>query len=83
MADFNGDGFIDLGFANGLSGRFTAVLGNGLGDFSSPYEFDMGDTSARIVTALSIVDVNNDGGLDIVTANTGTSDISVLLRHLV
>ena len=83
VADFNGDGFIDLGFANGLGGKFTAILGNGLGDFSSPYEFDMGDTSARKVSALSIVDVNNDGGLDIVTANTGTSDISVLLRNLV
>jgi hypothetical protein len=82
LADFNGDGLLD--FAGSHHDRYEVVvmLGRGDGTFTnapgSPY-------SARApgkrphTHALVAGDVNQDGKLDLVTANNEDGDISVLL----
>lgn len=78
--DFNGDGKIDLAMGPTVGGKMRVVLGVGNGDFSQPYEFDLGNKAVRLVANVTLADVNLDGLLDIVSANVSSNDISVLLR---
>lgn len=80
--DFNGDGKIDLAMGPTVGGKLRVILGAGQGDFSQPFEFDLGNKAVRQVSNLALADVNLDGQLDIITANTNSSDISVLLRKV-
>jgi FG-GAP-like repeat len=80
--DFNGDGRIDLAMGPTVGGKLRVILGVGNGDFSLPYEFDLGNKAVRLVTNIALADVNLDGQLDILTANTSSNDVSVLLRKV-
>lgn len=81
--DFNGDGNLDLTTANGIyliapysySNNLTVLLGNGLGDFLNSGSVAVGSNPV----ALESGDFNADGRLDIVSANSGSSDITTLL----
>jgi uncharacterized protein (TIGR03437 family) len=77
VGDFNGDGFQDLATANEASNNVTVLLGNGSGGFtaaaSSP--FAAGANPYFVVVA----DFNGDGIQDLVTANEGSSTVTVLL----
>jgi hypothetical protein len=80
--DFNGDGNADLALGPRTGGKVRVMLGGGQGAFTQPFEFDLGLESQRIVAALALADVDLNGSLDIITANTSTSDdVSVLLRN--
>ena len=60
--DFNGDGILDLAFADSGSTALTVLLGNGDGTFTQKTgEPDAGQTTTFITTA----DVNGDGKLDL------------------
>ncbi len=81
-ADFNGDGITDLGFGNTASTDFSIALGAGNARFSLPYEFDLGkDPKAAKTGAVAVVDLDNDGQLDVVTTSPVTDDVRVLLHE--
>jgi hypothetical protein len=83
VADVNGDGKLDLIVANQKGerngdGSVAVLLGNGDGTFQSPVTYDSGGTSPD---SLAIADVNGDGNLDIVVANSNSSTVGVLLGN--
>ncbi len=79
IADLNGDGKLDLAAASagGPSGPGSAVvfLGLGNGTFASGVGYPVGRFPYSIVAG----DVNNDGKVDLATANNNSADMSVLL----
>jgi hypothetical protein len=75
--DWNGDGKLDLAVANRFSDFVTILLGDGSGGFSvaagspvavgtSPYSIAVGDANA-------------DGKLDLMAANNGSNNVTILL----
>ncbi len=83
VADFNGDGKIDLGLTGDggeLFGSYTALLGNGNGTFQTPVTSPY---SERAV-AVAVQDLDGDGEIDLAIAD-GTygsgNEVSVLLGH--
>ncbi len=84
VADFNGDGKIDLVVTNAYGclnnkcphGSVDVRLGNGDETFQSSAAYDSGGAGARSV---AVADVNGDGKPDLVVANADDSTVSVLL----
>lgn len=83
IADVNGDGLLDL-IVDNLAGGNVSVLLNELQAasappaFSAPINFPVGIHP----TAVSVVDLNGDGRLDIATSNRLSNNASVLLNQL-
>jgi hypothetical protein len=79
VGDFNGDGKPDVVTANSSGNNVTVVLGNGSGTFTpaSGSPFAVG-TNPQFV---AVADFNGDGKPDLVTANTGGNNITVLLGN--
>jgi hypothetical protein len=77
--DVDGDGDLDMVIANRTGASATVLLNNGANVFSpsagSP--FSVGTNPQGI----TLGDVDGDGDLDIVTANTGSNNITVLLNN--
>ena len=74
----NGDGNLDVAVADGTGSKVSILLGNGSGNLSlqaTPAAPSTGSTPVSI----AIGDFNGDGGLDLVTANKNSSNVSVLL----
>ncbi len=78
VADVNGDGRPDLITANRLSHNVSVLLGDGNGSFGTATNFDVG-TAVSQPSSVAVADVNGDGKPDLVTANYGSNDASVLL----
>jgi hypothetical protein len=87
VADLNGDGHLDIVVANALDHDVQVFLGNGDGSFQAATAYSLGASSlgaagttapAPSPTALAVADLGN-GHLDIVTANSNTGTVSVLL----
>jgi hypothetical protein len=77
IADVNGDGIPDLVTANTGTNDVSVLLGDGKGGFGSATDYSLNGSAGPLAVALA--DVNRDGILDIVTANSLTDDVSVLL----
>ena len=60
VADFNGDGHLDLAVANNGSNAVTVMLGNGDGTFRRPYSYH-----APLAERVLAVDLNEDGHPDL------------------
>jgi len=78
LFDIDNDMAIDIITANSITGTVSVLIGNkdDLGNFSSPETFPvMGTTPQSMV----INDLNGDGHADIITANKGSNNVSVLL----
>jgi hypothetical protein len=78
IGDMDNDGKLDLVVATtgiGESNEINILRGNGDGTFQAPvgYIVDRGPLS------VALADLNHDGFLDIVVANFGSNDVSVLL----
>ena len=79
LADFNGDGKLDLVVANRNDGTLTVALGNGNGTFGTPSTIALGSgTTPQDVVA---ADFNQDGKLDLAVAETGANQLAVLLGN--
>ena len=73
---FNGDGNLDIVTANKSSNTLSVFMGNGDGTFGVATVYSTGGTSAGDV---DLQDVNNDGHVDILAANT--TSVGVLLNN--
>ncbi len=68
--DFNGDGILDLAFADSGSTALTVLLGNGDGTFTQKAgQPDAGQATTFITSA----DLNGDGKLDLVLVNSANA----------
>ncbi|MFG2621181.1 FG-GAP-like repeat-containing protein [Streptomyces sp. NPDC048507] len=77
VADFNEDGKPDLVTSNMNTQNVAVVLGNGDGTFGAATRFGLnGGTAPQTVAA---ADLNGDGHQDLVTSNTNSDTLSVLL----
>jgi len=75
--DFNGDGKMDLATANSSNDNISVLLGNGDGTFPTPVNYSTGMGTAPI--SIIMGDLNQDGKLDLATADVSTGEVSVLL----
>jgi VCBS repeat protein len=77
VADFNGDGILDVAAVSSPTNTVQVFLGNGDGTFPAPLSFPV-DTGP---TGLAVGDFNGDGFPDLATANYSTArDVSVLIN---
>src|SRR5262245_39250325 len=83
LADFNNDGRLDVavGGQAALPDGLTVNIGNGDGTFGAPFlsplRFSTGGNDPFGVTA---ADLNGDGRVDLVAANSASSSVGVLLN---
>jgi hypothetical protein len=79
IGDLNGDGKADLASANLGSDNISVLLNNGTGTFATKVDYSTGVTSSPY--SLGFGDVNGDGKTDLVTANSGTDNVSVFVNN--
>lgn len=79
VADFDGDGDLDIGTANGYSGTITVLDNDGGGAFETSRTFRFGP-SAETVFAVG-EDLNGDGRADLIIARRAMNTLSVLLSN--
>ena len=75
VADFNGDGKLDLAVTESNSNRVAVLLGNGNGTFGLPANYATGANPIAVTTG----DFNADGIRDLVVANQNGTSVTVLL----
>lgn len=77
VGDFNGDGALDMAFADSGDNLVGILWGDGQGNFGeNPTIISVGKNPAAIATG----DFNKDGKLDLVVSNSGDSTVEVLLN---
>jgi hypothetical protein len=79
VADFNGDGNLDIATANRSSNDISVLLGNGNGTFAKAVNYSAGTGGPDPVSIIA-ADVNGDGKPDLIVADLGTKSISVFIN---
>ena len=78
LADFNGDGVLDMVVANaGFGGNLSVLLGNPDGSFQAPVNYP----TAFGAKSVAVGDMNGDGKPDLVVANGSASNLLVFLGN--
>ncbi len=77
LADFNGDGLLDVAVACYGSNSVSVLLGNGNGTFGAAASFAT-NWNPRTVAA---ADFNGDGRLDLAVVNVGSNSVSILFGN--
>lgn len=77
LADFNGDGKLDILTTASSQDTANVLLGNGDGTFNAMTSFSTGDAPQSSI----IADANSDGYLDIITTSALDDKINVLLGN--
>jgi uncharacterized protein YfaP (DUF2135 family) len=82
VADFNGDGKLDLAVANNIDSTVSILLGNGDGTFQHRVNYPTGTAPSSI----AVGDLNGDGKADLAVADSGLgnvqgSAVSILLGN--
>ncbi|HTD22619.1 MAG TPA: VCBS repeat-containing protein [Terriglobales bacterium] len=83
VADFNGDGKLDLVTANNANDTVSLLLGNGNGTFQAPISVNVNPSptsSCSDPDALVVADLNGDSKPDVAVACTGGT-VSILLGN--
>ncbi len=75
VADFNGDGKLDLAAANETDSTISVLLGNGNGKFQQSVPYSIASTPSSLVAA----DFNGDGVVDLAATAAGSLEVSILL----
>ena len=78
VADFNGDGNLDIAIANRSSNDISVLLGKGNGTFNAQVKYSAGAGTDPV--GIAAADFNGDGKPDLVVANSGNKSISVLMN---
>jgi hypothetical protein len=78
--DFNEDGHLDIITANWGSKDLSCLLGDGRGDFTPAPKSPLSLGEAR-PEAITFGDFNNDGHLDLVTANGSEMNLALLIGN--
>lgn len=78
VADFNGDGNLDIAIANRTSNDVSVLLGKGNGTFNPQVKYSAGAGTDPI--AIAAADFNGDGKPDLVVADSGSKGVSVLMN---
>ena len=79
VADFNGDGNLDIAVANRSSNDISVLLGKGNGTFNTQVKYSAG-TGGPDPISIAAADVNGDGKPDLIVADFGTKSVSVLIN---
>jgi FG-GAP-like repeat len=74
VADFNGDGLLDIAAANFLSNSVSVLLQNSNGTFQAAVNYSVG----RGPISLQVGDFNGDGKLDLALINQDDNTLAVL-----
>ncbi|MGZ3300625.1 MAG: FG-GAP repeat domain-containing protein, partial [Isosphaeraceae bacterium] len=81
LADLNGDGIPDLIVANSGSNNVLVYLGQRDGQFGQALNGGHGFFAGTNPVGISVADVDGDGRPDLVVANKGSNDVSILLNR--
>ena len=81
LADLNGDGIPDLIVANSGSNNVLIYPGLGNGQFGPAVNGGHGFFAGTNPVGITVADVNGDGKPDLVVANKGSNDVSILLNQ--
>jgi Ca2+-binding RTX toxin-like protein len=77
LGDLNGDGNLDIVTADSNSNTVSVLLGDGAGGFAAAAGSPV--AVGLLPSSVALGDLNGDGSLDVVTANAGSNNVSVLL----
>jgi hypothetical protein len=80
-ADINGDGRPELISANLGDGTLTVLTNNGNGRFGSSTTLNVGLSLNSAPAFVLTADVNGDGKLDLISANSGDNTVTVLTNN--
>jgi FG-GAP-like repeat len=80
LADLNNNGVLDLIVANGGSNNVLVFPGLGNGAFGPALNGGHGFFTGTNPVGITVADVNGDGRPDLIIANKGSNDVSILLN---
>ena len=81
LADLNNNGILDLIVANSGSNNVLVYPGLGNGQFGPALNDGHGFFTGTNPVGITVADVNGDGRLDLIIANKGSNDVSILINQ--
>jgi large repetitive protein len=81
LADLNNDGILDLIVADSGSNNVLVYPGLGNGAFGPALNDGQGFFTGTDPVGITVADLTGDGRLDLIVANEGSNDVSILLNE--